>query len=60
MNQDFVFTQTREIIMTAEKTVTVVTEKLEKADASGQLQLHGSHRSENVLYHSKEFERRIA
>ena len=34
MKNDFVFTQVKEVVMTSEKTVTIITKKLEKDDGS--------------------------
>ena len=36
---DFILTQTKEVVMTFEKTVTVTTEKLETVDALGRKQV---------------------
>ena len=48
MEKDFVFTQTKEITMTSDKTVTVITEKLETIDAFGRKTLCGYANSKRV------------
>lgn len=53
MENNFVFTQTKESIMTFEKTVTIITEKLETVDAFGRKKLVKISRSENVDFHNK-------
>lgn len=53
MENNFVFTQTKESIMTFEKTVTIITEKLETVDAFGRKKLLKISRSENVDFHNK-------
>ena len=49
---DFILTQTKEVITTFEKTVTVITEKLETVDALGRKQVQKVVCSEQVAYHS--------
>lgn len=53
MENNFVFTQTRESIMTFDKTVTIITEKLETVDAFGRKKLVKISRTENVDFHNK-------
>lgn len=53
MENNFVFTQTKESIMTFEKTVTIITEKLETVDAFGRKKLVKISRYENVDFHNK-------
>lgn len=53
MENNFVFTQTKESIMTFEKTVTIITEKLETVDAFGRKKLVRISQSENVDFHNK-------
>lgn len=44
MKNDFIFTQVKEVVMTPEKTVTTITEKLEMVDLLGHKQcLKSSH-----------------
>lgn len=49
--KDFILTQTKEVVMTFEKTVTVATEKLETVDALGRKQVQKITHSEQVDYH---------
>lgn len=51
MNRDFILTQVKEVVMTSEKTVTVVNEKLETIDILGRKQLVKSDCTEDVVYH---------
>lgn len=61
MDKDFVFTQTKETTMTADKTVTVITESLEKVNWFGRRKLYGYKQSKTVEYHADTYEsRRIA
>lgn len=61
MDKDFVFTQTKETTMTADKTVTVVTERLERVNIFGHRKLCGYAQSKTVDFHDNTFEsRRIA
>ena len=61
MEKDFIFTQVKETTMTAEKTVTVVTERLEKVNIFGRRKLCGYKQSKTVEYHTDTYEsRRIA
>ena len=60
MNQDFVFTQTRETTMTSEKTVTIVTEKLETEDENGRRHIRNYRHSKSVQYHDGSQELRRA
>lgn len=48
---DFILTQTKEVITTFEKTVTVITEKLETVDALGRRRVQKITHSEQVDYH---------
>lgn len=48
---DFILTQTKEVVMTFEKTVTVTTEKLETVDNLGRKQVQKITHSEQVNYH---------
>ena len=50
MKNDFIFTQTKETKMTKNKTVTIVTEKLETVDISGRKQLRNLKEYKNVDY----------
>ena len=50
---DFILTQTKEVITTFEKTVTVITEKLETVDALGRKQAQKVVCSEQVAYHRR-------
>ena len=59
MNNDFIFTQRKELIMTSEKTITVIDEKLETKDFTGRKHLLNSSHFENVDYHD-DFELRGA
>lgn len=54
MENNFVFTQTKETVMTFEKTVTVETEKLETVDALGHKKLVKVSRNESVDFHNKD------
>lgn len=61
MDKDFIFTQTKETTMTTEKTVTVVTERLEKVNIFGRRKLCGYTQSKTVDFHGDTCEsRRIA
>lgn len=61
MDKDFIFTQTKETTMTADKTVTVVTGRLEKVNRFGRRKLYGYTQSKTVEYHTDTYEsRRIA
>lgn len=53
MENNFVFTQTKETVMTFEKTVTITTEKLETVDFLGRKKLVKISQSENVDFHNK-------
>ncbi|OQB13128.1 MAG: hypothetical protein BWY15_01927 [Firmicutes bacterium ADurb.Bin193] len=55
MKNDFVFTQTKEVIMTMDKTVTITTEKLETVDALGRKTLCDYRQSENFNFHNNDF-----
>lgn len=52
MERDIVFTQTKEVVMTMDKTVTVMTEKLETVDIFGKKHIKAFNRTENVDYHN--------
>lgn len=54
MDKDFVFTQTKETTMTTDKTVTVVTERLEKVNIFGRRKLCGYTQSKTVDFHNNE------
>ena len=54
MENNFIFTQTKETVMTFEKTVTVETEKLETVDAFGHKKLVKVSHTENVDFHNKD------
>lgn len=54
MKNDFVFTQVKEVVMTSEKTVTIITKKLEKDDGSGMRKLVGNTQTKSVEYHNPE------
>ena len=54
MEKDFIFTQVKETIMTMDKTVTKITERLEAVDAFGHKKCVKSSHSE-VEYHQKGF-----
>ena len=54
MENNFIFTQTKETVMTFEKTVTVETEKLETVDALGHKKLVNLSRTERVDFHNKD------
>ena len=49
---DFSLTQTKEVITTFEKAVTVITEKLETVDALGRKRVQKVVCSEQVTYHN--------
>lgn len=49
---DFILTQTKEVITTFEKAVTVITEKLETVDALGRKRVQKVVCSEQVTYHN--------
>ena len=51
MKNDFVFTQTKEVTMTPENTVVILTEKLETVDVLGEKQLCGYTQTKKVDYH---------
>ena len=53
MENNFIFTQTKETVMTFEKTVTVETEKLETVDAFGHKKLVKVSQRESVDFHNK-------
>lgn len=53
MKDEFVLTQTKETTMTADKTVTVITEKLETIDIYGKRHLRGYCQSKAVDYHNR-------
>ena len=55
MENNFIFTQTKETVMTFEKTITVETEKLETVDAFGHKKLIKVSQNESVDYHNKDF-----
>jgi len=50
--ENIIFTQTKETIMTLEKTVTVETERLETIDAFGQRKLVKTVSRKNTDYHN--------
>lgn len=54
MENNFIFTQTKETVMTFEKTVTVETEKLETVDALGHKKLVNLSQTERVDFHNKD------
>lgn len=54
MKNDFVFTQVKEVVMTSEKTVTIITKKLEKDDGSDRRKLVGNTQTKSVEYHNPE------
>lgn len=54
MENNFIFTQTKETVMTFEKTVTVETEKLETVDAFGHKKLIKTLQRESVDFHNKD------
>lgn len=60
MNNDFIFTQRKEVIMTSEKTITVIDEKLEMKTFLGEKQLLNSSHFENIDYHDEGELRRAA
>ncbi len=51
MVNDIVLTQTKKVVMTMDKTVTVVTEKLETVDKYGRRKLQNYERTESVENH---------
>ncbi len=55
LEKDFVFTQVKETIMTMDKTVTKITEKLETVDMFGHKKCAFSSHSE-VEYHQDDFD----
>ncbi len=55
MEKDFVFTQVKEVVMTMDKTVTKITERLETVNAFGHKECVKSSHSE-VEYHQKGFD----
>lgn len=55
MKNDFIFTQTKETKMTKNKTVTIVTEKLETVDISGRKQLRNLKEYKNVDYNDMDY-----
>lgn len=55
MKNDFIFTQTKETKMTKNKTVTIVTEKLETVDISGRKQLRNLKEYKNVDYNDVDY-----
>ncbi len=55
MENNFIFTQTKETVMTFEKTVTVETDKLETVDALGHKKLIKTLQRESVDFHNKDF-----
>ena len=59
MENDFVLTQTRETTMTSEKTVTIVTEKLETEDENGRRYIRNYRHSKSVQYHADSQELRM-
>lgn len=59
MKNDFILTQRKEVIMTSDKTITVIDEKLETKDLFGKKQLLNSSHFENIDYHD-DFELRGA
>jgi hypothetical protein len=52
MERDFILTQTKEVVMTMDKTVTVMTEKLETVDIFGKKHIKAFNRTESVDYYS--------
>ncbi len=55
MEKDFIFTQVKETVMTMDKTVTKITEKLETVDVFGRKKCVKSSHSE-VEYHQNDFD----
>lgn len=53
MENNFILTQTKEVIMTLERTVTIKTEKLETIDSFGYKKLIRSNKTENVDFHNE-------
>ena len=54
MNEDFVLTQTKKVVMTGEKTILTHTGRLELVDAFGRKTLLKEDVKESVVYHSDE------
>lgn len=52
MENNLILTQTKEVIMTLEKTVTLKTERLETIDSFGRKRLIRSGESQNVDFHN--------
>ena len=52
MENNFILTQTKEVIMTCERTVTIKTERLETIDSFGRKKLIRSSKTENVDFHN--------
>lgn len=52
MENNFILTQTKEVVMTLEKTVTIKTEKLETIDSFGNKKLVKTNQSESVDFHN--------
>ena len=55
MDKELVFTQTKETTMTPDKTVTVITERLETVDIFGKRTLCGYSHSKSVDFHNNDF-----
>ena len=53
--KDFILTQTKEVVMTFDKTITHITEKLETVDDFGRKQVQMLNKSESVNYHDNGF-----
>lgn len=54
MDKELVFTQTKETTMTPDKTVTVITERLETVDIFGKRTLCGYSHSKSVDFHNND------
>lgn len=55
MDKDFIFTQTKETTMTADKTITIITERLEKVNVFGRRKLYGYTQSKTVDFHTDKY-----
>ena len=54
MNEDFVLTQTKKVVMTSEETTVTHTDKLELVDAFGRRRLVKEDTKESTLFHGGE------
>lgn len=54
MNEDFVLTQTKKVVMTSEKTTVTHIDKLELVDAFGRRRLVKEDIKESTLFHGSE------